>query len=574
MKFYILLFALLINCYAVVAQPFVPLTSGLPAIGRSAMAFADFDNDNDLDLVMTGLNSEANPLGKVFLNQQGNFVEIESGISGLYNSALAVADYDLDGNMDIVMTGRNANGNATFLYRNTGSASFELIDAGFYNAGSDGDLAWGDYNNDGYPDLVISGGWDTKLYHNNGDGSFTEINSGLTIMNSPSLSWGDCDNDGDIDLLMVGDAGSVAETFIYLNDQGTFSRLEADIEGAVGGSARWGDYDNDGNLDILITGKDISLVPVSYVYRNNGNKTFSFANAGLVGTALGPSDWIDYDNDGDLDIMLAGENAGCGNASTLLYNNDGVGGFNQVQAGLPFIERASSVWGDYDNDGDVDLLLSGLAGNPATFFFRNDLLTGPFQQNTPPSVPGDLYTYVSGDYAVISWARSTDQQTPQMAVSYNVMVGTEPGSIDVVSPQSDIATGLRYSVGPGNTGNNDFMVFRSMAPGDYYFKIQAIDQAFAGSEFSEEGTFTVLSTGVNMTEAPDARIFTIGSLLKVIGVGGENAELTIASVAGGIIWTGRITGSEFNLPLDNYPAGLYLVRLIKDGKQQNAKFVR
>jgi hypothetical protein len=574
MKFYILLFALLINCYAVVSQPFVPIATGLPAIGRSAVAFADFDNDNDLDLVMTGLDNESNPLGKVFLNQQGNFVEFESGISGLYNSAIAIADYDLDGNLDIVMTGRNGNGNATFLFRNTGSALFELIDAGFFNAGSDGDLAWGDYNNDGYPDLVISGGWDTKLYRNNGDGSFTEINSGLTIMNSPSISWGDCDNDGDIDLLMVGDAGSVAEAFIYLNDQGTFSRLVADIEGAVGGSARWGDFDNDGNLDILITGKDISLVPVSYVYRNNGNKTFSFANAGLVGTALGPSDWIDYDNDGDLDIMLAGENAGCGNASTLLYNNDGVGGFNQVQAGLPFIERASSAWGDFDNDGDYDLLLTGLSGNPATFFFRNDLQTGSFQQNTPPTVPSDLYTYVSGDYAVISWARSTDLQTPQMAVSYNVMVGTESGSIDVVSPQSDIPTGLRYSVGFGNTGNNDFMVFRSMAPGDYYFKIQAIDQAFAGSGFSEEGTFTVLSTGVSHKEIERARIFTSGSSLKVVTEESGDAELIITSITGRIIWSGKFTGNEFNLSLDDYSVGVYLVNLRKNGKQVNAKIVR
>jgi hypothetical protein len=574
MKFYTSLFVFLFCGYGIVSQPFVPIATGLPAIGRSAVAFADFDNDNDLDLVMTGLDNESNPLGKVFLNQQGNFVEFESGISGLYNSAIAIADYDLDGNLDIVMTGRNANGNATFLFRNTGSALFELIDAGFFNAGSDGDLAWGDYNNDGYPDLVISGGWDTKLYRNNGDGSFTEINSGLTFMNSPSISWGDCDNDGDIDLLMVGDAGSVAEAFIYLNDQGTFSRLEADIEGAVGGSARWGDFDNDGNLDILITGKDISLVPVSYVYRNNGNKTFSFANAGLVGTALGPSDWIDYDNDGDLDIMLAGENAGCGNASTLLYNNDGVGGFNQVQAGLPFIERASSAWGDFDNDGDYDLLLTGLSGNPATFFFRNDLQTGPFQQNTPPTVPSDLYTYVSGDYAVISWARSTDLQTPQMAVSYNVMVGTESGSIDVVSPQSDIPTGLRYSVGFGNTGNNDFMVFRSMAPGDYYFKIQAIDQAFAGSGFSEEGTFTVLSTGVSHTEIERARIFTSGSSLKVVTEESGDAELIITSITGRIIWSGKFTGNEFSLSLDDYSTGVYLVNLKKNGKQVNAKIIR
>lgn len=574
MKFYTILFILLISFYNIVAQPFVPVSAGLPAIGRSAVAFADFDNDNDLDLVMIGLDNTSNPLGEVFLNQGGNFVETESGISGLYNSALAVADYDLDGNMDIVMTGRNANGNATYLYRNTGNALFELINAGFYSAGSDGDLAWGDYNNDGYPDLVISGGWNTKLYLNNGNGTFSELNAGLTIMNSPSLSWGDCDNDGDPDLLMVGDAGSVAETFIYINDHGNFTRLETDMEGAVGGSGRWGDFDNDGNPDILITGKDISLVPVSYIYRNNGNKTFSFANAGLIGTALGPADWIDYDNDGDLDIMLAGENAGCGNASTRLYTNSGAGSFDEFPAGLSFVERASSAWGDFDNDGDNDLLLTGLAGNPVSVLYRNDLQNAVFQQNTPPSVPGDLYTYVSGDYAVISWGRSTDLQTPQMGLSYNVMVGSASGGIDIVSPQSNTATGFRYTVGLGNAGSNDFMVFRSLSPGDYYFRIQAVDQAYAGSGFSEEGSFSVMETGVDKSALFGCRIFVDGTMLRISTTENIRPECSIISVTGKVIWSGKLSSNDFGFSLRDYPVGVYIVSLLIDGELIHTKIVR
>ncbi len=206
MKFYTSLIVLLICTYVAVAQPFVLVPAELPAIGRSAVAFADFDNDHDLDLVMNGLDASSNAIGKVFLNQQGEFVESETGISGLYNSALAVADYDHDGNIDFVVTGEDQQGNATRLYRNNGDATFVLVEAGFYAAGADGDLAWGDYDNDSWPDLVISGGWDTKLYHNNGNGTFQEVNAGFTIMNSPSVDWGDFDNDGDPDLLMVGDA--------------------------------------------------------------------------------------------------------------------------------------------------------------------------------------------------------------------------------------------------------------------------------------------------------------------------------------------------------------------------------
>lgn len=574
MKIYTSTFLLIIGWHIAVSQPFVEIASGLPAIGRSAVAYADFDKDNDLDLVMIGLDNNSNPLGEIYLNQEGNFVLVSSGISGLYNSALAVADYDLDGNLDIAMTGQDFDGNATRLYRNLGAGSFELIDAGFYAAGADGDLAWGDCDNDGYPDLVISGGWNTKLYHNNGDGTFMEVNSGLTIMNSPSLDFGDCDNDGDPDLLMVGDAGSVAETYIYINDNGTFTRLEAQIEGAVGGSASWGDYDNDGSLDMLITGKDLSLVPVSYVYRNNGDKTFSFANAGLIGTALGPADWIDYDNDGDLDIMLAGENAGCGNASTRLYTNNGAGSFYEFPAGLPFVERASSAWGDFDNDGDFDLLLTGLADGAVTCLYHNDLLTGTFQQNTSPGVPDNLFTYVSGDYAVISWSRVTDLQSPQMAVSYNGMVGTQSGGFDILSPLSNINTGERFSICPGNAGNNDFMIFRSLAPGDYYFRVQAIDQAFAGSEFSEEGSFTILETGVPQFDPGNIRAFISGDVLKVSCKEASDAVICITSLSGKTMFSGRINSGDFRLSVSEYPAGIYLISIFGKEMIYRTKVVR
>lgn len=574
MKFYTALFLLVTGWYTAVSQPFTQIFSGLPAIGRSAVAYADFDNDNDLDLVMMGLDDTQSALGKVFLNQEGIFVEAASGIAGLYNSALAVADYDLDGNLDIVMTGEDLEGSATRLYHNSGAGVFELIDAGFYAAGADGDIAWGDYDNDGYPDLVISGGWNTMLYHNNGNGTFTETAAGLTIMNSPSLDWGDLDNDGDPDLLMVGDAGSVAETFIYINDKGTFTRLDAQVEGAVGGAAGWGDYDNDGNLDILITGKDISLVPVSYVYRNNGDKSFSFANAGLIGTALGPADWIDYDNDGDLDIMMAGENAGCGNASTRLYTNTGVGSFNEFPAGLPFVERASSAWGDYDNDGDYDLLLNGLADGAISVFFRNDLLTGTFQGNTQPGIPENLYTYVSGDYAVVSWGRVADLQSPQMAISYNVMVGTQAGGIDILSPLSNIQTGERYAACSGNTGNNDFMIFRALAPGDYYFRVQAIDQAFAGSGFSEEVSFTVLNTGTQNIDPETIQAFFTRNLLLISGMEAAKAKIAVSSVSGRLMYNGIINNSQFSLPVSNFPAGVYLISIEENGKIHRIKALK
>lgn len=556
------------------AQPFVNIYSALEGVGRGSVLFADFDNDNDLDLFIAGQDSNYNPFAGIYLNEGGSFVFTESGIAGLENCAASAADYDLDGLIDIVITGADFDGNKTVLYRNTGNGQFVAMPVNFYTIGAGGDLAWGDYNNDGYPDLVISGNWNTMLYANNGDGTFSVVEAGLIGMNSPSLAWGDCDNDGDLDLLIVGDDGSVGETYIYLNDNGIFNRLEVQIEGAVGGDVQWGDFDQDGNIDILITGKDASLSPVSFVYRNNGDNTFSFANAGLVGTALGPANWIDFDNDGDLDIMLSGQNAGCGNASTRLYVNNGVGDFSEFPAGLSYVERAASAWGDFDNDGDSDLVLTGISGSHTTKLYSNDLNTSGFQQNTPPTTPQNLYTYASGDYAVISWEKSTDAQSPTDAITYNVMMGTEPGSIDKISPMANPANGQRYAAAPGNTGQNYFMVFRNLAPGDYYFRVQAIDQAYAASDFSEEGSFTILGTATENIQPKEEWLSISGNMLQLSGFNTVVNRIVISSIDGKILLDKYKPGSDIEIPLSGYSSGVYVIRVYTEDDLFVRKFLK
>jgi len=557
----VLFFIIFFISFAIHAQPFTGNLTLFQGISRGAVVFADFDNDNDLDLFISGQDASYNEFAGIYRNDNGTFIYAGGGITGMYNCSAAAADYDLDGWMDLVMTGQDYDGNITRLYRNNGNGTFSEVQAGLYNAGANGDLAWADVNSDGYPDLVISGNWLTRLYLNNGDGTFTHTPSGLQGMNSPSLDWGDFDNDGDPDLLMVGDAGSVGETYIYINHQGTFERLDAQIEGAVGGMARWGDSDNDGYLDLLITGKDATLVPVSYVYRNNGDMTFSFANAGLIGTALGPANWIDFDNDGDLDVMLAGENAGCGNSSTRLYSNNGAGSFSEIQAGLGFVERAASAWGDFDNDGDQDLVLSGIAASPLTWLYRNDLRSAPFQPNTPPSVPGNIYTYVSGNYTVISWSKSTDNQSPQEAITYNVMMGTQPGNSNVVSPLADPFSGRRYVTAPGNAGQNDFMIFRHLEPGTYYFSVQAIDQAFAGSEFSEEESFMVLPTGTVSLPVNSMKTFFSGDRLHIERTEGGTAIADVFFLTGQLAASAIIEGNSASVSLSALRPGIYIIRI-------------
>jgi uncharacterized repeat protein (TIGR01451 family) len=189
-----------------------------------------------------------------------------------------------------------------------------------------------------------------------------------------SVDWGDYDNDGDLDILLTGDANGDYITTIYRNDGAdTFTAAIVDtLPGIHRGSASWGDYDNDGDLDILLVGDTGGFKPIATVYRNDGEDTFTDIDAALMGTWSSSAEWGDYDNDGDLDILIAG-NSSAG-PFTGVYRNDGNDLFTTaITNTLPGVSRSSVTWGDYDDDGDLDILLTGRAGvPPLTAIYRND----------------------------------------------------------------------------------------------------------------------------------------------------------------------------------------------------------
>jgi len=231
-------------------------------------------------------------------------------------------------------------------------------------AGFNGDAEWGDFDKDGDFDILLSGDYSTYIYTNNGDCSFERQNS-IGLSRSWSFAWGDYDNDDDLDILLTGyNSTEGTYTKIYKNiGNGNFlEQTNISLAGVYISSIDWGDYDNDGDLDILLTGDDGSYNEISKIYKNNGDNTFSEQTGiSLTGVRYSSVAWGDYNNDNYLDILLTG--SGENGSISKIYKNNGNGDFKeQTNIPLKAVNGGSAAWGDYNNDNYLDILLTGSGG--------------------------------------------------------------------------------------------------------------------------------------------------------------------------------------------------------------------
>ncbi|MBI3416172.1 MAG: VCBS repeat-containing protein [Verrucomicrobia bacterium] len=372
------------------------------AFGGGA-SWGDYNNDGWLDLIVTR-NDSTNLL--YLNNRDGTFTKVTKGQAGdiLGSKDIGIspvwADFDNDGFLDLfsVNDGAGTPG-PNRLFKNLGDGSFKQltqVEAGpiVVDGNTSNTAAWADYDQDGFVDLVVTTGnglgLPDHLYHNNGDGSFTRItNSVVTAAvpvgsSSPGAIWGDFDNDGDDDLFV---AGFNRPNALFINNgDGTFTKssLELSLPTATRNQrAIWGDFDNDGNLDLFVPRSNERNTP-SLLFRNNGDGTFSQDTNSIVAREPGKgirswsAAWGDYDNDGFLDLFVSNTTYDPGSdtsgpTKSFLYHNNGDGTFTKIITGSPVndsIQSYHAAWGDYDNDGFLDLFVLNDegSGSPGQFF--------------------------------------------------------------------------------------------------------------------------------------------------------------------------------------------------------------
>jgi hypothetical protein len=479
-------------------RPAFTLANNFTELGPESMVLADITGDGVLDLIRSGGTGYGVTFGYSGVLADRDF-ENWFSLAGLVRSQIAPGDFDNDGDVDFFISGYHSNAPQAMLWQNF-SGNWNLTNATHGMVAVDySAAAWGDYDNDGDLDLAISGLSDTgnvcRVYRND-DGLLNHIAAELTGVSAGSLDWGDYDNDGDLDLLVTGTlsgflSGGICR--IYRNDNGTFVNLGLPLIGAsFKGAAAWCDFDNDGDLDFAAGGWNSSVVPQTTIYRNDGAGVFTNINAGLPGISYGSLAWADFDSDGLPDLLLTGSTNGLPEGGLIrLFRQSLSGGTRVFTAVLGFFSLTQSevVWGDCSGDGVLDFLFSGLV-IPQSQLYVAWLEHGRSLPNQPPGPSAALGTMIQSNRVTFSWNAATDTETPPAALTYNLRVGTAPGGAQIMSPHARLSDGLLSIPAMGNVqqGTNAWL---RLPPGTYYWSVQAVDGAFAGSSFAPEQSFTV-----------------------------------------------------------------------------------
>ncbi len=327
-----------------------------------------------------------------------------------------------------------------------------------------------------------------SIVKNQGNNQFQKIESPVQGISNGSIQAADFNNDGLTDLLVFGiNPLNQRVGNIYRNNGDfTFTKQNNGFPSLAYASAATGDLTGDGLIDFVCMGMQQSGVLVSSVFKNNGDGSFTDVNAALPGLYQGSVHVGDHDNDGDLDLLLCGY--GTSGRHTLLYTNLGNGNF--TEAPVPFEDVAQGMvrFTDFDRDADLDAVLTGYtATEPKTIVYRNLLPITP----TNPLPPGTTGYESLDDTVILKWSKGNDDQTPDNGLTYSLAIGTSPGYSDIYSPGAELTTGIGFYPEQGACGTDTFALVTDLPEGKYYWQVQAIDNTFLGSVFSETDSFVV-----------------------------------------------------------------------------------
>ena len=509
MKRYLVLIAFILFCTAGIrAQVFTKANESVISFEESAsrsVNWIDFDNDRDLDLFISN-GKQGGQDNMLYRNDNGSFkriYDVPPVQDNMPSDGSSWGDFDNDGLIDLCVV--NWYNRPALLYKNAGGGNFTYLSSSIVSStnGYSETCTWGDYNNDGLIDLFITNSAGSNhrnyLYANTGSGNFARIDTGIVVSEigrARGANWIDIDNDRDLDLLVCRESGQ--SEYLYRNEGGGyFVKITDSPLSNAGGeswSASWGDYDNDGDFDVLVTN---TLNQNNALFRNDGNFTFTRITDGVLVNDPGynsVSGWGDYDNDGDIDMFITQAYVPPGFTQKVvnrLYRNmlseTGNASFEKITAGEIVSDSGYSygfAWGDYDKDGDLDIAVANTFGESQKSALYTNMISN------------------GNSHVIINCIGTTSNRS---AIGTRVRVkavigGNAVWQVREVSGQSGYCgQNLQLHFGLGNASSIDSVIVEWPSG-----QTQRFGQADVNRSFTITEGGTIISVGSNSAENPES----------------------------------------------------------------------
>ena len=480
-------------------------------VEKGAVSWGDYDRDGDQDVAIMGTGISG-AVTKLYENKNGTFVDTNQNFTRLYLGDIKWVDINKDGWIDLAVAGFDGKAPVTKIYINEKGASFSsTIDYGLPQLYSS-KMAWGDLDNDGDIDLAITGiDADDKYkfyiyYRDDAQNKFTlePKSSNYQGVINGDIRIVDIDLDGDNDIVYNGESSNnnsinsmgnivgytIYNTYIknssnnspnYNYNNGTLSLRGAAIEVAKLKATQ-------NTLTILASG--IDYTGATQFYTSDSSLLYS-GPIGAVETSFpklanGDISVADFNNDGLNDILFTGEDASKV-PQTKLYYQTPSGAFKLSPIVLEGLRNSTANWVDYDMDGDLDLFITGIAetGGEKTLLYKSEILNKP--NAAPQKITGLVAEDLGNGKIKFKWEMPQDDYSPNLG--YVIRLGTTPEGTELSNTESNLETGVRLITKQAPIYTNFYEM--QLDPGKYYWTVQAVDTGLKGGAFSEEKTFTL-----------------------------------------------------------------------------------
>ncbi len=555
------------------AQDFTLQEQSFVQVDKSTLAIGDIDNDGDVDLFLSGMIDNFTSVTYLYINQNGVFEKSEQHFQDIYSGNLLLGDITQNGFLDLIIVGKSGNTDIAKRYNNQNGIFTEVTTNiepfGEYSAGD-----FGDFDVDGDLDLVISGNGQSAIYKNE-NGTFQKTDIEIKGLNYAACKWIDYDNNGMLDIVAAGEYSALPNTLFYKHKDQTFMEDEIYVENIMNGDLAWSDIDADGDLDLAITGYDKNLNGISYIYKNDNQGRFKRFSSSILGVSKSAVDWGDVLNDGTPELLITGSCDACGVLMTDIYKKaDGF--FTNINIGFHKVERGDIRYLDYDNDGDLDVFITGLDnfGSKFSGLYKNNGRTNAYRENTHPSMPTQLQEVISNNNVTLSWQRSVDDITPKPSINYHVVV-KKIASTDELSTLDEMVFNLKMPTS-GNAGTSSQYKLLDLEKGTYAWTVQAIDGQYQTSDLADWKTFTITDIANQDLLSEQIAVYPnpVTAQLNINLNHHQLNKVVISDVYGKVLTEIHNPNTDITVDFSTYTSGIYFITFIKGGKVWVKKIVK